>query len=166
MPLYPLPDLMLLGDHGGDWDLYQDSLYQHFVDTVVEANLTFLGLPVTCPRHPEMNGMHSSFWHLISDDVNKKRIDTERIVNIRRCECVSWIGHTIKEAQDKNGGVDCWENKRGRDTHTVLWLEQENFLVVLAKRSNYYVLKTCYKHGNGNKRKQLLKERAVNQDPR
>jgi hypothetical protein len=49
----------------------------------------------------------------------------------------------IREAE-KDQRISCWENKRGRNIHVVLWLEEYDFAVILAKRSGYYLLKSAY----------------------
>jgi len=33
---------------------------------------------------------------------------------------------------------------RGRDTHVVIWARGHDFAVILAKRRDYYMLKTAY----------------------
>jgi len=68
MALFPLPDIITLESSGGDWDRYLEAIYQEFVDRVAKASLTFRELPLSCPRKPEFNGMHYSFWHLITED--------------------------------------------------------------------------------------------------
>lgn len=45
------------------------------------------------------------------------------------------------------------------------WVEEENFVIILAKRKNYYVLKTMYRHGR-RKGENLLKEWNESEDPR
>jgi len=37
-----------------------------------------------------------------------------------------------------------WENQRQGNTHAVIWAQAYDFAVVLAKRRDYYVLKTAY----------------------
>jgi hypothetical protein len=54
--------------------------------------------------------------------------------------------------------VTWWENERGGNTHIVIWHETENFAVILAKRSNYYLLKSAY-NLKPNRRKTFIMER-------
>ena len=39
--------------------------------------------------------------------------------------------------------ISWWKNKRKNNTHVVIWHEAENFVVVLAERSGYYLLKSA-----------------------
>lgn len=165
MALFPLPDIITLESVGGDWDRYLEAIYQEFVDCVATANLTFRELPLSCPRKPEFNGMHYSFWHLITEDLERTRNDEDRTPDMRRCERVSWLAHILSHADDPEAGIKCWENRRGSNTHVVLWVEEESFVIILAKRKTYYVLKTMYCHGK-RKGENLLKEWQGSTDPR
>ncbi len=165
MSLLPLPNMLLFEQHGNDWDAYRIVIYKHFMDNVVQANLTFLGRRISYPRIPEYLGMHCSFWHLITEDRERTRRDEDRTVDFRRCERVSWLAHVLRCASDPDSGVLCWENKRGQNTHVALWVKEENFLVILAKRKDYYLLKTMYVHSDG-KKKDLEKEQGASRDPR
>ena len=55
----------------------------------------------------------------------------------------------IQNADAGAPGFSWWENERGRETHVVIWAEQHDFAVVLAKRQTaqgprFYLLKTAY----------------------
>jgi hypothetical protein len=43
-----------------------------------------------------------------------------------------------------NDDILWWENRRGSNTHVVLWFRAEKFAVILAKRKDYYLLKSAY----------------------
>jgi hypothetical protein len=165
MALFPLPPLITLNQYGGDWERYSAAIYKEFVDNVVNAGLTFLGLPLSYQRLPEFQGMHYSFWHLITEDKERTRSDEDRIPDMRRCERVSWIAHIIRNAGESDSGIRCWENERHGNKHIVLWLEEERFLIILAKRKEYVLLKTMYCHSEWKVRK-LAKECAESKDPR
>ncbi len=123
----------------GDWDSYEEELYQNYLKTVVNAGLQFLGTRVTCPYRPATKGKHFSFWHIISEGEKEE----DREPDLKRCARISWIGWMIKNA-DISDDLKWWENKRGKNTHVVIWHEQESFAVVLAKRNGCYMLKTAY----------------------
>ncbi|MGB9152008.1 MAG: hypothetical protein WCD70_02860 [Alphaproteobacteria bacterium] len=165
MGLFPLPDIMLLENHKGDWESYRIAIYQEFMEHVVRANHSFLGLPISYQRNPEYLGMHCSFWHLITEDLEKTHRDEDRTPDMRRCERVSWIGHILRHATDPQSGILCWENKRGANAHVVLWIKEEDFVIILAKRKSYYLLKTIYQHNQWAKEK-LEAEHQRYLDPR
>ena len=59
---------------------------------------------------------------------------------------------------DTDNGITWWENKRGSNTHTVLFLEEESYVVILAKRRDYYLFRTAY-CANPKRKRQLIRER-------
>jgi len=132
-------ELPPLENFSGDWENYEDELYQIFLDTVVNGRLTFQGLPVKSQYRPETNGKGFSFWHLISEGEN----EDDRTPDLRRCERIRWLSWLISHV-DSVDEISWWENRRGTNTHVVLWLEVESFAVVLAKRNRYYLIKTAY----------------------
>jgi hypothetical protein len=134
------------------WDEYENYLYQIFLDTVVNAKLTFRGLPVKSQYRPETRGKGFSFWHLISEGETEE----DRTPDFRRCERIRWLATFIQEAETTDS-LYWWENKRGKDTHVVIWHEAEEFAVVLAKRKDYYLIKTAYIVKSG-RRKTFKKE--------
>lgn len=133
-----LPDLIAFNDYGGDWSAYEDGLYKVFVRDVLQHDLRFRGAKVTARRNPEHERKWAGFWHLISEG----RVEDDRLPDLRRCERLTWIRWVIENA-DASDDVDVWENRRGRETNTLLWL-QEAFLVVLSSRSENFLLKTAY----------------------
>lgn len=123
----------------GDWDKYEDELYAIYLETIVNCEIKFRGMPVKTQYRPATKGKGFGFWHLISDGPN----EDDRIPDMRRCERIRWVVWLIHNAETDQA-LSWWENKRGHNTHVVIWQEQENFAVVLAKRNGYYLLKTAY----------------------
>lgn len=163
MSLYPLPPIVTLNDYAGDWSSYQNALYQEFRNDIA-TGLSFLGLPVECKYWQPINNMHRTFWHLITHSPSDDRNDEDREVDMRRCEQLCWIAHIIKNYTDS--AIKCWENKRGSDTHVILWLERENYMIILAKRKGYWLLKTAYPHGENTRKRNLKEEASKYADPR
>jgi hypothetical protein len=151
------PDLILFS---GDWDTYQESLYQVFQDTICNANLTFQGLRVSIKRHPEYKEKHFTFWHITSEGEKEE----ERTPDIRRCERIAWVNWIITNC-DKHSGISYWENKRGSQKHVVIWCEEHSYAVVLAKRNGYFLLKTAY-HVSNRRADTFRKERGQSQKKR
>lgn len=129
----------------GDWSAYEEVIYQAFLDSFVQQDVVFRGLPVSAPYRPESRGKHFSFWHVISEAPHPgNRNEEDRVPAIARCERIRWIAWAIAQAEAGADMVSWWENRRGRDTHVVIWAERLDFAVVLGRRPNYYVLKTAY----------------------
>jgi len=123
----------------GDWDEYQEKLYKIFQDTICNSNLTFQGVRVGIKRHPEYKEKHFTFWHLTSEGEKEE----ERTPDLRRCERLPWVRWIIDNC-DELPNIVYWENRRGSQRHVVIWCEEHNYAVILAKRNKYYLLKTAY----------------------
>jgi len=148
-----LPEIIMLSDYGGDWPSYLESIYQSYLDYVVNAKLCYNKLPVKFQFRPAHEGKGFAFWHAISEGEK----EDNRTTDLRRCERIKWISWVIKNVtvSDK---ITSWENKRGRNHHIVLFFESESYVVILAKRNGYYLFKTAYVT-TPQRKKQLIKER-------
>jgi hypothetical protein len=144
--------LIPLSDFAG-WQVYEDAIYAIYLETVAHAGLTFCGSQVKVRFRPETKHKGYGFWHLISEAPDQRnRNEDDRIPDLRRCERVRWVAWCIQNADAGDAGASgfsWWENERGPETHVVLWAEQHDFAVVLAKRqtehgSLFYLLKTAY----------------------
>lgn len=159
-----LPPPFRLADASGDWHAYLDEVFERFHADLVRSQACFQGLRVLTPRHPEDQGKHASFWHVTSEG---DRGEHERTPDMRRCERIAWIRWTIENA-GRDPRVSWWENerrtRRGPQTHVVLLVESERFVVVLARRSNadgerYLVLRTAYCVDRDHRLRRLIDER-------
>lgn len=88
-------------------------------------------------------------------------IEDDRIPDLRRCERIRWISWMIKNV-DNYDDITWWdESPKGNSREVVLWLEAEQFVVVLAWRSQgYWLLKTAYLATKSHKIESLRKKRA------
>lgn len=136
--MQPLPDLVPLNAFGGDWSAYEAELHRIFMAEIARGGLLFRGWPVNCRRFPEISGRWASFWHLVQEG----RAEHDRTPDLRRCERIRWVRWVIQNAVD-HPEIDEWQNKRRTETNTLLWYREE-YLVVLAQRRNYWLLKTAY----------------------
>ena len=159
MSLYPLPSLILFKDFKGSWENYKQALYEVFLNSIL-GKLNFLNLPVNCRSLQPVNEMHRCFWHLISEGSLE---DEKRTLDIRRCERIAWIAHLLNNYQSPE--LACWENRRGSNSNTILWLPPENYMIVLSRRGAYYLLTTAYMH-DARKKKTNEKECEIYRDPR
>ncbi len=123
----------------GNWSLYENEIYKYYCDEIANGNLTFESKPIRCQYRPPSKGKHFGFWHIISTG----EYEDERLPDLKRCERIRWIAWIIKNYKLDNK-ISWWQNKRKGNTHIVLLLEEENYVVILAKREGYYLLKTAY----------------------
>jgi len=138
-----LPNAIELSDFGGDWERYQEEIYRCFCDDFHGTPLHFEGVRVSAKRHPEVNGMSGTFWHIVSSDEGE-----DRMPDLDRCKCVLWPRAIIENCNDS--AVLKWrsENHSG-GSRSLLWLKEHDYLVVIAHRSSergeYCMLWTAYK---------------------
>jgi hypothetical protein len=137
----------------GDWEAYEEALFNIFTETLLNKTLTFQGLPVSLKKMPTYKDKHFVFWHLISEG----ELEEERTPDLRRCERLGWVGWVIENCE-ACPDISYWENSRGAQKHIVIWYEKENFVVILAKRNGYYLLKSAYL-ANAKRVKNFSKER-------
>ena len=133
------PALVPFSGHTDDWELYQESLFKIFQETLIDAPLRFMGMPVRLRRFPEEKGKHFTFWHLISEG----ETEAERIPDLRRCERIRWTSWVIAGC-GLNPDITYWQSRRKRSDNFVLWLEKAQFAVILAQRKGYFMLLTAY----------------------
>ena len=131
-----LPDLL---HRNGDWKDYLNDVHQIYLETISRVDLAFDGLPLRTRYFPCDDGKSATFWHMITEG----EIESSRTPDERRCERIRWVAWMITNAKTDTS-LCWWENTRRGNTHVVIWLRSERFAVILAKRSNYYLLKSAY----------------------
>lgn len=128
----------------GEWEPYEERIYQAFLDSFVRADVRFRGLRVKAQFRPATRGKGYSFWHVVSTAPHPaNRNEAERVPDLRRCERIRWIAWAIEMAESGDG-VRSWLNRRGGETRVVIWLEDYDYVVILAARKGYFILKTAY----------------------
>lgn len=153
------PDLLLFA---GEWAEYEDRVYEAFLESFVRARVRFRESPVTARYQPETRGKGYSFWHVISEAPHRdNRNEEDRVPDLRRCERIRWIAWAIEHASHGTNGFSWWENRRGSDERVVIWVEAWDFAIVLAKRRDYYVLKTAFCELKPHRRRAFERERAA-----
>ncbi len=147
-----LPGLIKFEDYDNIWDRYLEVLYEAFKADFVYARPTFRGRKLGLKKHPKIRGKEATFWHFIQEG----KIESNRYPNIRRCERIKWPSPIIEH--EKTDFVYVWENERSGKRRILLYLVQENYLVVLAIRKGYILPWTAYIVDKEHRRKKLLKE--------
>jgi hypothetical protein len=140
-----LPDLITLSEFNGNWDAYVAYCYGVFEREIRDARLTFLDLNVGCRRLPQTDSKDYRFWHLVSNNSDASKQEDDRIINLKRCERLRWIPYVLRQAQLKDASILCWEKpmKHG-ESSLHFWLHNHDYLVVLGRRANYFMLTTAF----------------------
>jgi hypothetical protein len=127
-------------------------LYEYFTGDFISSKPVFQGESVACKRHPLVQGKEATFWHLISEG----RSEEDRLPNLRRCERIRWPRPIVENAVEP--GIKIWENERAGERRICLWLEDCEYLVVLARRSGYVLLWTAYPVVETHRKRKLQRE--------
>ncbi|MPV65829.1 MULTISPECIES: hypothetical protein [Burkholderia] len=134
-----LPALMLFSNHGNDWDIYLEAIYDAFCADFLDSTPTFQGTRLGLKRHPVSRGKEATFWHFTSEG----KIEEERLPDFRRCERIRWPRPVI-ESDGTDEPLKIWEEIRNNETRVHIWAEESEYLVVLAKRNGYILPWTGY----------------------
>jgi len=146
-----LPELLLFEDYGSHWQRYEDEVYSRFYTDFIESRPMFQGMPVKVTKQL-VKGKERNFWHLIQEGP----IEQDRTPDMRRCERIGWIRPIIEHATDLR--IKKWSKKAGRRIRHLLWFEEVEYLVVLEKRPNCWILWTAYCTSWGHTKRWLRKE--------
>jgi len=150
-----LPGLVLLADFGGNWARYEAALYIYFRQDFVDDAPLFEGKRLALKRHPMSEGKEATFWHIISEGDKEEA----RLPDLRRCERIRWPRPIIEHTAEPI--VKVWENERKGERRICLWLEQQEYLVILARRKQYVLFWTAYPVPQPHQQRKLQKEYEV-----
>lgn len=150
--LHWLPDLVQLNDFNGNWEKYLSAVYSFFYQDFVVSRPIFKGQILSLKRYPLYENKEITFWHIISEGNE----ETERTPDFRRCERIRWPRPIIENFQNPN--IKIWENSRNNEVRICIFLDNVDYLVVLAKRRGYILLWTAYPITRSHQKRKLMKE--------
>ncbi len=147
-----LPALMLFSDYDGNWEQYLTAMYDAFCTQFVTSTPVFRGTRLGLKRHPMIQGKEATFWHMITEG----NVEKERLPDFRRCERIRWPRPVIEHETDHT--VKVWKNRRKGETRICIWLEAEEYLVILSERKGYILPWTAYLVVKGHQKRKLQQE--------
>jgi hypothetical protein len=150
-----LPALALFEDYGGDWNRYLDALYAFFKQDFIDSRPVYNRVTLALKRHPVIQNKEATFWHIISEGDS----EADRVPDMRRCERIRWPRPVIEHSGDT--AIKIWANERRGEKRICLWLEDAEYLVILAERKGYILLWTAYTVVQEHSKKKLRKEYAA-----
>jgi len=145
-----LPELILLEDYNGDWEKYNDALYEIFRNDFIINKQIFKKMPVSI-KTTLTNGKEETFWHITSEKGE-----------LERCKRIKWPKAILDNYSDSV--IRIWRNERPRGRYNVLlWLAFDNndeydYLVVLGERKGYFHFITAYTIEFSHRKRKLMKE--------
>jgi hypothetical protein len=142
------PAFIEVNDFPGDdyvsrWNVYLEHIYQRYLRTVANGNLSFHGLEVKCQFRPLSHGKAFGFWHMMQEG-SGGRAEEDRTIDLERCRRVEWIAWVIRQAETHPGIRVFSQAKRGSEQPWALWLHEHDYVVILWERNGYFLLKTAF----------------------
>ena len=144
-----LPPLVKYEDFATELE-FIEALYVYFKQDFIDSKLNYRGNELRLKRHPLRDDKECTFYHITTDGKD----EDNRQLDILRAERLRWIKPII-ESSDKK--LKIWENTRRKENNILIFLEQENFLVIIRKRKDYLLFWTAY-YVSQSYKKDLLKE--------
>ncbi|MDV3579079.1 hypothetical protein [Elizabethkingia anophelis] len=132
------PELIGFSDFHGDFTLYFDAVYKVFHKSFIESQPLFRGLKVSAQKHPEVDGIHRTFYHI----THEGEIENERTPDFRRMERIRFPKFCIESLPHDE--LLIWEKTIGKDNRIHILNEEEKYLVVLTERNGYYLFWTAF----------------------
>ena len=118
----------------------------------IDSRPFYNGKRVGLKRYPLSQGKEATFWHFISEGSSEK----DRIPDMRRCERIRWPRPIIEHSGERV--LKVWKNRRNGETRICLWLEAEEYLVILAERKDHVMPWTAYMVDKDHRKQKLQKE--------
>jgi hypothetical protein len=149
-----LTPIVRLEDFKGDVIKYLDHVFSIFTTDFITATPIYNGKKVFFDKKDD-GGKPAAFVHITTEE---NRTTKGRELCLRRCERIAWIKAIIEHANDPV--VKVWEKEqqtsKRRAKRTYLFLDQEDFLVILQEiKHGHYMITAIYVDNPNQKRKHL-----------
>lgn len=118
-----LPELLEI-----EWDNYADkinNIYDIYLNEIY-GKLSFFGKPVHCRIIPIYDNKHECFWHLMTQDFEKRKTNGERFPDLNRCRRIHWIAKIITNYQSSD--IVCWVKQHRRKVSRKSLVEDRIYL--------------------------------------
>ncbi|HPO57161.1 MAG TPA: hypothetical protein PKY46_14280 [Ignavibacteriaceae bacterium] len=142
---FNLPDILLLSDYNGNFDLFTDAVYSVFFKDFVKDKTFFRGEKLKLKWHPLYQNKAYTFYHM----THKGKDEQNRVPDLRRCERIPWAKPTIEHCDTWK--LKIWPQQRsgqgGLKDRLCIWLEMDNepdYIVILDIREKYKLLWTAF----------------------
>ena len=149
-----LQPIVSLQDFGGDPEKYIEHLFSIFEKDFIKSTPRFKGKKVLFDKKDD-NGRPQAFVHITTEENRKTKT---RELCLRRCERIGWIKPMLENHQDPE--VLVWEKEQSTRKRTAkrtyLFLEKEDFLIILQEiKWGHYLITAIYVDNPNQKAKHL-----------
>lgn len=157
---YPwLPKKLSIYDFSSETELI-DYAYDLYCKDFIDSHPIYSNEPVKSKRYVAKFGKDHSFFHCIEEKIpNMPTSESNRRVKIELCERIVWARPTIEHCISDQD-VFVWEetfHKHGTKLRTHIFLVNENYMVVLEKRTGYYYLWTTFLVDSSRRKQQIFR---------
>lgn len=149
-----IPEIIELDTYNGDYQLYEDAVYNLYKTTFEQNSFSFDGKRISQKRIPLYKEKSCTFWHIISTGP----IEDERTPDLRRYERIAWPAYILNYCQNHCSNLLIWKNIRKGKHRILLWCRDIDYLVVLDERKDYCLFWTAYPVERSHTKQKLLKE--------
>jgi hypothetical protein len=146
------PELVFFEDYKGDFKTYFALVYSIFEEHFIRSSPLFKGVKVSAQKHPEVDGIHRTFYHITHEGAD----ESNRTPDFRRMERIRFPKFFIEN--NNLDGFLVWKNQRGKDTRVLILSEEQDYLVVLTERKDYYLFWTAFLLDKPHSKRKLIKE--------
>lgn len=150
-----LTPIITLPEFEGDLEKYLEHLFSIFKKDFIDSNPTFRGEKIFFDNRDD-GGRPAAFVHVTTET---DRVTNERQLCLRRCERVGWVRLIIENHNDP--AVLVWERehqgKSGKANRIYLFLECEDFLIILEEKKKGHFIITAILVDNKNQKRKHLK---------
>lgn len=137
-----LPKKICLEEHGGNYQSYIDAVYEVFHKDFIRNKTSFGTHKLNLKFNPLFQEKAYTFYHM----THEGKDETDRIPDMRRCECMPWTKPTIENTTQWD--LKFWrQNRKNSPNRVCIWLDSEedtDYFVVLEVRATYVLLWTAY----------------------
>jgi hypothetical protein len=141
-----------------DYVQYENTLYKIFTELYEQEKLFYKEQPVRMKHYPPDYDIKTGFYHMICENYQHTGNEKDRKPNMRRCERIKWPTEIIGNCSKICEKIMIWENERHGKRNVLLFCPELDYLIVLSKRKNYFLLTTAYPVEYSNRRNDLIKE--------
>lgn len=136
-----LPSKIYLEDYAGNYQLFMDAVFQVFKADFIKSRPTFGGYKLGLKYHPAFQDRPYTFYHM----THKGDVESERIPDLRRCECIPWARPTVEMTQEWS--LKFWEQERNGKHRICIWLDVEDdvdYFFILDVRKTFVLPWTAF----------------------
>jgi hypothetical protein len=146
------PDLVYFEDYNGNFQNYFQAVYKIFESDFIWSKPNYENKVVIVRKYPLVDGIHKTFYHITHEGED----ENNRTPDFRRMERIKFPKFVIDN--NEHPEILIWKNTRGRDERIVLFNEEENYIVILAERSDSLLFITAYCIETEHRKRKLMKE--------